>query len=411
MEALQAISTFRAEEASETALYSGDGMSLRTLRAKRQANPKYQRRLAGVLRFYNEVREGHRPLYEMKEMLAGERYLQVFNETLTPSDFSYLFGDIIDRQLMAQYNAVKPSWQAYCKRATVPDFRTVKRFPLDGLRAPMSVVAVDDNYPAGKVSDNAYSYAVQKYGRTIPLAWETLINDDLNAFQRLPELMSQSAVNTEEYVLTSLFVASGGFNTNFFSSTNKNIVNQACGAVNNNPAFSVSGLQDAMTVLMSQVDGEGAPIAIRGVTVVVPPHLSVMAQNIITNLATIRIGAGGDTTGNAQVAYSTPEWLRNLKVAENYYLPIINTTAGKSTWFVFADPIVGRPAIEAGFLRGHETPEIFRKMPNAQRLGGAVDPLDGSYENDSVGYKIRHVIGGGLMDPKGVVVSRGDGNA
>ncbi|HLI84499.1 MAG TPA: hypothetical protein VKV17_11305 [Bryobacteraceae bacterium] len=110
------------------------------------------------------------------------------------------------------------------------------------------------------------------------------------------------------------------------------------------------------------------------------------------------------------LANSVPQWLRDLKVVTNYFFPVINPTLAKTCWMLFADPNVGRPAIEVGFLRGHEVPEIFRKLPNAQRLGGAVDPMDGNYDNDSVGYKIRHVVGVGLMDGRGVVVSRGDGN-
>ncbi|HLI84498.1 MAG TPA: hypothetical protein VKV17_11300 [Bryobacteraceae bacterium] len=214
--------------------------------------------------------------------MAGERYLQAFQETLTPSDFQYLFGDIIDRQLLAQYSSIEPSWQAYCKRATVPDFRTVKRFPLDGMRSPLSVVPTDDNYPAGKVYDNIYSYAVQKFGRTIPLAWETIINDDLNAFQRIPELMAQSAVHTEEYQVTSSLISATGINTTFFNNTIKNIVNQANGAVNNNPVLGIPGLADAMTILMQQTDPDGVPIAIKGVTLVVPPALTIPAQNFVT---------------------------------------------------------------------------------------------------------------------------------
>ncbi len=87
----------------------------------------------------------------------------------------------------------------------------------------------------------------------------------------------------------------------------------------------------------------------------------------------------------------------------------MNTTAGKTTWYLFSDPNVARQFIEMGFLRSHEAPELFRKLPNAQRLGGGVDPMDGSFENDSVGYKLRHVFGGTTMDVKGAVVSRGDG--
>ena len=408
---LDSIQTFRHSEASEAALYAGDGMSFATVRAQRAANPTYLRRLAATQAFVESVHTGRTPLYELREMLSGERYLSAFSETLTTSDFNYLFGDVIDRQLLAQYATTQPSWRSWCYRATVPDFRTVKRFTLDGLRGPLTVVPQEKAYWDAKLDDGAYSYAVQKYGRAIPMAWETIINDDLNAFQRIPQLFAEAAINTEEYFATSLICNSSGFLTAAFSTTYKNTVTTANGAATNHPAFSLTGLEDAIKVLMSQVDGDGTPITIKGVTVLVPPTLAVRAQSIIGQIKQMRFGAGGSTTDNI-VGYSDiPQWLRDLTVEVGYFLPVINTTAGTTTWYVFANPQTSRPAIELGFLRGHEQPEIFRKMPNAMRLGGAVDPMDGSYENDSVGYKLRHVLGGTTVERKAMVVSRGDAQA
>lgn len=406
-ETLDLIQTYSAP--TEAAVYGDEGMSIRTFRAQHQESDKYKRKLAGVTMLVESVMSGRRPMYELKEVLEGKRHLSAFQETLTTGDFTNLFGDVIDRQLMAQYASTPSDWRQYCRVAAVNDFKTVKRFPLDGLRAPMDIVPESDNYPSGRVTDASYSYAVQKRGRTVPMAWEAIVNDDLDAFSRFPMLLSDAAINSEEQFVSQLLVNSSGFLTAFFNNTNKNIVNIANGAVSNNPVLNAAALQDGLTVLMQQTDGDGAPIAVRGVTLVVPPSLAITAQALITTIQTLRIGAGGGTDGATQVAYSMPEWLKNLKFAVSYYLPLVNTTSGKTTWFLFADPRTGRQAIEIGFLRSHEAPELFRKLPNAQRLGGGVDPLDGSFENDSVGYKMRHTFGGTTMDPKGVVVSRGDG--
>jgi hypothetical protein len=80
----------------------------------------------------------------------------------------------------------------------------------------------------------------------------------------------------------------------------------------------------------------------------------------------------------------------------------VDTSANKNTtWYLFADPGVGRPAMEMGFLRGHETPELFMKSSNSVRIGGGLTGAEeGSFENDGIDYKVRHVFGGGLLDPK-----------
>ena len=88
-----------------------------------------------------------------------------------------------------------------------------------------------------------------------------------------------------------------------------------------------------------------------------------------------------------------------------------DTTTGSTAWYLFANPSSGRPALEIGRLIGHESPELFQKSPNATRVGGGtVDPTDGDFDTDSVEWKVRHVMGGTLMDPKSALASTGTGS-
>jgi hypothetical protein len=97
-----------------------------------------------------------------------------------------------------------------------------------------------------------------------------------------------------------------------------------------------------------------------------------------------------------------------VQLVINPWLPIVDTTKGATAWYLFADPGMGRPALEVGFLRGHETPELFLKSPNATRIGGGpVAAEDGDFETDGVNYKVRHVYGGSLIEPKAAVASPG----
>jgi hypothetical protein len=64
------------------------------------------------------------------------------------------------------------------------------------------------------------------------------------------------------------------------------------------------------------------------------------------------------------------------------------------------------------FLRGWEDPAVFIKSANARRVGGGgdIDPLDGDFDTDSVAYKVRHVLGTAVVDPKATVASNGSGS-
>lgn len=391
MQFLDLIETIRAEEASRERLYSGEGQSIRGLRGK---DPRYQQAFKEALDLVAGYAAGRVPGYRLRE-------------AMTTADFPLLFGDIIDRQLLANYQETKPVWPLFVHRSTVPDFRTVKRFAIDGSQGILPAVQQQTEYPEGKLSDTAYQYAVTKYGRKDAFSWEAMINDDLQALQDIPDRYGRAARRSEEKFATELFASSTGPNATFFSDANKNLVDIASGATSNNPVLSIQGLQDAYTVLHRQVDVDGDPIAIEAVVLVVPPSLEVVAQNILHATA-IWYNDNSGTTSERVIAQN---WMNGkVTIAVDYYLPIVDTTHGGTAWYLFADPNSTRPALEMGFLRGHETPEIFMKDPNAVRVGGGtVSPMDGDFDTDSIQYKVRHIFGGVLMEPKAAVASNGSG--
>jgi hypothetical protein len=389
------------DDASTHRIYSAEGASVsaRLRRARRTGNPEYRRRLTEAAHLYGRVIKG------------DARAALDFQEAMTTSDFSFLFGDIIDRQILARYQAMPVQWDRIARRGRVRDFRTVKRFTLDGGEAILSEVKQQGEYPAAKLQDGNYTYSVKKYGRRVPLTWEDLINDDLDAFRDLPDRLGRAAQRSEEKFATGLYAGSSGPNGTFFATGNKNIINPTVlgsGSITN-PALSISALQLAYQVLGQQVDTDGAPIYVDAVTLVVPPALEVVANNIINATEILAAAGGGDGTGNDMVR--AINWMRNrITVMVNPWLPIISTTNGNTSWYLFGNPDAGRPAMEVGFLIGHENPELFQKTPNAIRVGGGMaTPEDGDFDTDSVEWKLRHVFGGTLMDPKSAVGSNGSG--
>ncbi len=389
------------DAAATDAIYAPEGFNLsgRSRARGRQRNETYQRRLGAFMGLYQRVVEGDR------------RAALAFQEAMSTSDFSALFGDIIDRQVLAAYQTRPVQWPAMAKRGRVRDFRSVKRYTLDGGEATLNKVKELAPYQVRDVATGSYDYAVAKYGDQIAISWETVINDDLDALSDLPVRLGNAARRTEERFAAALFTGSGGPNGTFFATGNRNIINSTVigSTVTPNPALTIQGLQQAMQVMGQQKDVDGGPIYVEGVVLVVPPALEVAANNIVNATEIVAATGGGDGTGNDQLRVAN--WMRNrVTVAVNPWLPIINTTSGNTAWYLFAAPNVGRPAMEIGFLMGHETPELWVKSPNAVRVGGgAVDPLEGDFEHDAIQYRVRHVLGGTLMDPKSGVASTGLG--
>jgi len=391
-------------------------------------------------RYESRLSEAARLIY--RGFNGSKRDLLNLQEAMSIGDFPNLFGDVIDRAVLANYVETPYTWNMIAHEAEVNDFRPVKRFRVDGgtgllgptdptLTAFGGLVPLERgaNYPEDSLAVPApYTYELFKRGKRMPFYWETFVNDDLQAIKDTPARFGRGARREEEYFCTALFAN----NSTFFSAANKNIVTGALvgdtGA--DQPALSIHSLQRAMIVMMKQVDTTGHPISIEAMTLVVPPSLKTVAQNILNTDYVFMADQGGtviqgSTTPMIAQMLHAMNWAKNIvRLAVNYYLPIVDTTYGNTGWYLFANPESGRPAIEMGFLRGHKTPELFMKLPNAVAIGEGqmgpgpgvmpgtanANPMEGDFDTDSIHYKIRTVKGGCLLDPLMAVYSQGTGS-
>jgi hypothetical protein len=382
----------------------------------------------------------------VEKVLRGDRWAALrFSEAMTTSDFSVYFGDILDRSVLSNYAETPYTWSKYAKRATIKDFRQAKIFRfdrgaavLDGPIVPLPPnsqpgsgpfgIAQVTEYPMGSRVASAYYDQLYKFGRLMDFSWELMVNDDLDQLRDTPALFGRAARRTEEKRATELFANSAGPNATFFSNANKNRLNVTVlpnlltqYGLPNNPPFSLVALQAAMNVAANQVDLDGEPISIEMYVIVYPPSLEVPVKNVMNATQVFYNDQGGSIapSGNTSAERIVAEnWAKQIVTpAKNYYLPIVDSTTGKSAWYLFGIPSGGRPAMQLSFLSGHTSPELFMKAPNQIAIGESAtaggttqgNPMDGDFDSDSILYKVRHVIGGTLLDPIVAVVSTGTG--
>jgi hypothetical protein len=176
-----------------------------------------------------------------------------------------------------------------------------------------------------------------------------------------------------------------------------------------NPELSIESLQAAMTQLSKQVDFDGEPILVDVVTLVIPPALRVVAENIINATEIWATNMGGTDDQKLRVA----NWMKNgINLQVEPWIPFIATKKnGDTSWFLFGSPSDGRPALEIGFLRGNEEPALYERLPTARRVGGGGGDAMESFEDDSRAWRVRHVIGGtqltGTGGTKATIASNG----
>jgi hypothetical protein len=321
----------------------------------------------------------------------------MLREAITTSDFPTLFGHIIDREILARYKAWVADWKAYFRIKTLPNFNTVRRHRVIGTDDRLPEVAEKGEYLVGPVSQCYSYYNLKKYGRQFDISWEAIINDDLGAFDDIPERMATAVIRTEAFNATGTFVAATGPHTSLFGAP---IVD--CGQNVTNLGvlpLTIANLEATLELMAAQPDPNGEPIAVRGIHLVVPPPLEFMARQILTS----GLKMWTESAGGALVASPTTNVVSQVGIQLHVdpYIQVIDATAtDDTTWYLFADPSQGA-AMEFGYLRGHESPEICMKASDKVTVGGAaISPMSGDFATDNIFYRVRMVKGSVQLDPR-----------
>lgn len=383
----------------------------------RRHSAAHSAKVASAAGLWADLLTGRAPSYYLQEALSPRsgfaaraiesNYpgLMRFDEaggSQTTSDFPLLTGDVLDRMMLARYREFPAGWRQYCKIATLRDFRLVRRIAADGLEGQWESIPEAGEVEAAAMSETGYTYTPKKYGQATYLSFEQLMDDDLDAFMSIPDRLGRGGARTISKFVTQLYVDANGPHASFYTGGNGNVVT-------GNPVLSIAGLQTAWKVLRSMTDEDGEPIMVEAAYLVVPPALEVTARNILNGLQVWHNDTGG--TSNQRVI--TDNWLGSALKGPivDPYIPIVASSSNTDTsWYLFADPGIGRPALEVGFLRGYSEPQLFQKLSNTMRVGGGQEQGAGDFATMSNAYKGVVAFGGTRLDPKSTVASSGAGS-
>jgi len=357
----------------------------------------------------NDINRGEgyeRKLTEVIDLLSNAKGLPahkheyLLREALTTSDFPYLFGDVLDRQVLAQYKAVDPVWKQYIKMSTVPRIYPQiggYRFAITGGDQYLDEVAEKGEYLASSRDEARYTLYVKKYGRQFDISWEAMINDDLNALKDTPARFAKAATRTEHRIAVNLYA--GDYSA---VSHAANLYSDGVAAEVNAVAalLTIANLEAGLEAMAGWVDAGGEPIMNRAKYLVVPPALEMTARQILTSTSKMWIDYTTRAAAPQQYAFPTNNVVSQmgLTLVVDPYLPIMDTTYGNTAWYLFADPS-DIAAVEVAHLTGHERPEICMKASDKVSVGGgAIGPMSGDFATDNVFYRVRLVFGGVTLD-------------
>lgn len=348
-------------------------------------------------------------------------------ETMSVTDYQALYVDVLDRLYYGYYNAFPIVNKSLARIHQLRDFRLVSRYLLDGAVTPFTSMDAaapppqraligpnpQDGSPATTTAPIQYQPLL--YQAMTSVNWRAFVNDDLGIFRDLANRLAISGNRGISKFITTLYVDSNGPNALLYATGYHNKVTIANGASSNNPPLSTQGIIDALNVLASMIDSTGDPIYITGrLKLWYGPSLDGTANNVMNALSVYVQNQGG--VGNVQgfpVQFLNvqPWMIQRMDPIMDPYIPIVCAgAAGRTMWGITVDPeSQARPSIEVGFLNGYETPQIYTKLPNTQRMGGGVDAMMGDFYSMDQDMKIVGVFGGTQIDGRSTVASTGQG--
>jgi hypothetical protein len=302
------------------------------------------------------------------------------HEALSTSDlFKSATGEVLDVEMLEQYQEMPTQWSKFSTRTTVRNFRKKLLRELAGGRTKLELVPELTGYPSSDYTVTERTIQVSKYGRRFGYSFEAQINDELDELQQVPGNFATAARLTEDYLALSQLAnpVTGAPNTTFFSVGNGNL---------GTGALTQTNLQAAITTVSTKKDADGNLLYPGPLMLVTGPGLAFTAERLL-NQTEIRVVSGSQTT-------IEPNPLRGK--LQQVTLDNLPGTA----WFVIPAPNAPRPAFYTAFLTGWETPDIrYRNDQGRAQGGGDVGPDSGSFDNDSVQWRVRHIVGAAQGDP------------
>ncbi len=314
-----------------------------------------------------------------KECLAAKNIRwQTLNRTQiaqfafqSTSDFPNILADVANKTLRAGYDMVESQWRLISARRTAADFKSVKELVLDS-NSRLEKVPESGEFKRGKLVEGKEAWSLSTYGKIIAITRQAIINDDLGAFTRTPQLLGQEVAMLEADTVFGIVTTNGALadTVALFHASHGNL--EASGAT-----ISIDELGSTRLLMMKQTSPGGKVLGLTPRYLVVPAAKAQLAEQYTSTSYVAATAA----TINPMAGKLTPIVDARLDAVD------------ASAWYLFADPNSpnGTVLIYA-YLEGQEGP--YTETRNG-------------FDVDGVEIKIRHDFGAAAIDYRGAVKNPG----
>lgn len=322
------------------------------------------------------AREFRRSLVDLSRMMLERSNVntslltprEIAERALAVSDLPNILASTVNRTLLNAYEEAPRTFAPFCRRTSGKDFRDMYRTQLSSLPT-LSLIREGGEYPYGKMSDQKETYKLAKYGEIIAINWESIINDDLDAFSRLPIMIANAAANKQSDIVYGILIDNGNMADGvalFEASSHGNYASTGT-TIPNGIAAAKAAMRKQKGLGAAGTKASGFYLNIEPKFLIVGPDKEVEAWQLLNGIIV------PNTVASANMFTGSMQGIVEPRITGN-------------AWYLAAEP--GRvDTIEYAFLEGEN--ELFTE----RRMGWEVDGLE---------IKVRMVFAAKAIDHRGL---------
>jgi hypothetical protein len=287
------------------------------------------------------------------------------------SDFPEVLSAVTNKTLRQAYEVYPRTFVPFCRQVLATDFKAMNRVQI-GEAPQLLKVNESGEFKRGTIAESKESYRIETYGRVVAITRQVLINDDLDAFTRIPAMYGTAIATLESDVVWGIVTANAAMadGVALFHADHDNLA--ATGA-----ALSVTNVGEGRAAMAKQTGLDKKTVLnIRPSFLIVPASLELAAEQLIAqNLVPAK-------TGDV-----VPQSIRTLMPLAEPRLDAASLTA----WFLAASP-AQIDTIEYAYLEGQQ--------------GAYIETRNG-FDVDGVEIKCRLDFGAKAIDWRGLYKNPG----
>lgn len=254
------------------------------------------------------------------------------------SDFPLLFSNLAGKTLDAAYQEEPHTWRPIARQRNLPDFKQANDLIVAGGLTPEALLEGGE-YKAGTLVEGQHTWRLATYARKVALTRQAIINDDLSAMERVPEMLGRGFRRLESNIIWGLITGNAATSVDTLSLFNA--------AHNNGSAQTITttGFNAAKKAMRKQTDLAGNTINLSPSYMMVPTDLEATALQFLF------------PTGFAPSARTGDSGPVSVQTAGVQLIVEPRLDGSATTWYLAASP----GAVEGivfGYLAGEEGPTV-----------------------------------------------------